>query len=135
MMLKRLEQIHEYNYVHRDVKPGNTMIDRSANGDLNYLYLIDFSLAKKWTPGYNATELRKWRISQNLSEEAPPGESVVGTVIYAPIQAHLPGFYYDKRDDLEGLCYVIKHMRTNDLPWKNLNTTTDDGLREILKLK
>jgi serine/threonine protein kinase len=129
MMLKRLEQIHEYNYVHRDVEPGNTMVDYSANGDLNYLYLIDFSLAKKWSPGYNATELRKWRISQNSSEEAPPGESVVGTVIYAPIQAHLPGFYYDKRDDLEGLCYVIKHIRTNDLPWKHLNTTTDDGLR------
>jgi tRNA A-37 threonylcarbamoyl transferase component Bud32 len=44
-MFKRLEQLHNYDYVHRDIKPGNMMVGPSATGDLNYLYLIDFSLA------------------------------------------------------------------------------------------
>jgi len=62
-MVKRLEQMHHHNYVHRDIKPGNMMVGPSATGDLNYLYIIDFSLTKKWTPGFNETELREWRIS------------------------------------------------------------------------
>ena len=60
---------------------------------------------------------------------------MIGTVIYAPISAHLPGFFYDKRDDLEALCYVLKHLRTNNLPWKNYNTTSDEGLEDILRSK
>jgi serine/threonine protein kinase len=44
-MLKRLEQLHNHDYVHRDIKPGNMMVGPSATGVLNYLYLIDFSFA------------------------------------------------------------------------------------------
>ena len=54
-MIKRLEQLHKAGYVHRDLKASNMMVGPSAIGDLNYLYLIDFSLTKKWTPGLNET--------------------------------------------------------------------------------
>ena len=38
-----LEHFHMNGYVHRDLKPGNFVVDYKNN-----VYLIDFGLAKKW---------------------------------------------------------------------------------------
>ena len=62
-MIKRLEQLHKNGYVHRDIKASNIMVGPSSTGDMNYLYIIDFSVTKKWTPGLNDTELLKWKIA------------------------------------------------------------------------
>lgn len=45
-MISRLKDIHRYGYVHRDLKPGNTLIGRSSSTG-HVVYLIDFGLAKK----------------------------------------------------------------------------------------
>jgi hypothetical protein len=60
---------------------------------------------------------------------------VVGNIINAPVAAHEIGFFYDKRDDLEALFYVLKTMRTRNLPWKNFNATTDEGIKSIYNMK
>lgn len=62
------------------------------------------------------------------------GSKVVGTAIYAGINAHLPGSNYYKRDDLESLMYVLCYLGTGTLPWKNCKPS-DAGLDKMLKMK
>ena len=120
-MIKRLEQLHKNGYVHRDLKGSNIMVGPSSTGDLNYLYIIDFSVTKKWTPALNDTELLKWKIAYNISLDKEDHGSLPGAIKFAPIAAHLPGYRFDKRDDLETLFYVLKDLRTHDLPWKDIH--------------
>ena len=58
----------------------------------------------------------------------------MGTAIYAPITAHLPGSTYTKKDDLESMMYVLCYLVTGTLPWKNCKAT-DVGLDKMLKCK
>jgi hypothetical protein len=59
---------------------------------------------------------------------------VVGTAIYAGINAHLPGSNYSKKDDLESMMYVLCYLGTGTLPWKTCKST-DAGLDKMLKMK
>jgi casein kinase I homolog HRR25 len=59
---------------------------------------------------------------------------VVGTAVYAAINAHMPGQNYYKKDDLESLMYVLCYLATGSLPWKNLKPT-DIGLEKMMKMK
>jgi len=120
-MLQRLESIHKFGYVHRDLKPANVMVGKNSKGEPNIIYLIDFGLAKK----------------QNQVSNIPHGDTgnkVVGTAVYAGINAHLPGSNYYKKDDLESLMYVLCYLGTGNLPWKNFKPT-EVGLEKMMKYK
>ena len=75
----------------------------------------------------NATELYNKNIKTNSSYVVPSQVRCIGTVKYAPINAHLPGSNYNKRDDLEAMLYVLKHLRTHGLPWDGYDTKLDEG--------
>lgn len=78
--------------------------------DSHLIYLIDFGLTKK----------------QNQASNIPhndQGNKVVGTAIYAGINAHLPGSNYYKKDDLESMMYVLCYLFSGTLPWKNCKAT------------
>ena len=62
------------------------------------------------------------------------GNKVVGTAIYAGINAHLPGQNYFKKDDIESMMYVLCYLLIGTLPWKNCKAS-DSGLDKMLKLK
>ena len=62
------------------------------------------------------------------------GNKVVGTAIYAAINAHLPGSNYYKKDDLESVMYVLCYLANGTLPWKNCKAS-DAGLDKMLKIK
>ncbi|CDW84408.1 protein kinase domain containing protein [Stylonychia lemnae] len=119
-LLQRLESIHKLNYVHRDLKPANILTGKSKLEQF-IIYLIDFGLAKK----------------QNQISNIQPNENgnkVVGTAIYAGINAHLPGQNYFKKDDIESMMYVLCYLLSGTLPWKNCKAT-DAGLDKMLKMK
>jgi casein kinase I family protein HRR25 len=59
---------------------------------------------------------------------------VVGTAVYAGINAHLPTANYYKKDDLESLMYVLCYIGTGSLPWKNFKAN-EAGLEKMMKYK
>eukprot|EP00347_Sterkiella_histriomuscorum_P001694 403371036 len=119
-LLQRLESIHKFNYVHRDLKPANILVGRNKS-DQYLIYLIDFGLAKKQN-------------QVSTLHQGEGGNKVVGTAIYAGVNAHLPGSNYYKKDDVESMMYVLCYLATGTLPWKNCKAS-DAGLDKMLKMK
>lgn len=104
-----LQKIHSNGIVHRDIKPGNFLID---NGHTKII-LIDFGLSKKI-----------------VCDKAiiGPGKlsTIVGTARYASINMH-DGWELSKRDDLESLGYVLIYFARGKLPWQNENGKNNFG--------
>lgn len=61
-----LEHVHEKGYVHRDVKPGNILVD--SEGELR---LIDFSIARKMNKSWFSRRPKERRIEGSRSYVAP----------------------------------------------------------------
>jgi hypothetical protein len=76
------------------------------------VYLIDYGLSKRYK-------------DKNSGQHIPYRENkqLVGTVRYASINAHL-GIEQSRRDDLEGIGYVLVYFYLGRLPWQN---KTDKG--------
>jgi len=114
-MITRLEAIHRFGIVHRDIKPGNFIM---GLGEKNItVYLIDFGLSNFF-----------WINNQHIkfSKEA----SFRGTHRYASINTH-KNYEQSRRDDLEALGYVLIYFLNGKLPWQNVRTTKKDRKKII----
>jgi len=103
-MISALKHIHSLGIVHRDVKPHN--ICCSHDKTTPTVKLIDFGIAQCFSG-------RKPRRCNPLEH----GHTVVGTLYYASINAHL-GIELLPRDDLESLAYTAFFMLRRALPWE-----------------
>ncbi|MCC6605147.1 MAG: protein kinase [Anaerolineae bacterium] len=89
-----LDAAHKRNLVHRDIKPGNILLD-----DDGYAYLADFGIVK-----------------DSAAEESLTGEGQPGTVPYmSPEQ--IKGEEIDGRSDIYALGVVVFEMLTGSLPY------------------
>ena len=102
-LVERLQAIHERCYIHRDIKPENFTVGLGRYRDL--VYAIDFGLAKKYC-------------DPKTGQHVPYREnkSLTGTARYASVNAHM-GLEQSRRDDLEGLLYVLVYFLKGELPW------------------
>lgn len=109
-MISRIEYVHSMNFLHRDIKPDNFLIGLGHKS--HQVYLIDFGLAKKY---------RDSKTKQHIPYRE--GKSLTGTARYASIFTHL-GIEQCRRDDLEGLGYVLIYLAKGCLPWQGMKGDT-----------
>jgi len=105
-MIARIEFIHAKNFIHRDIKPDNFLIGLGRRANL--VHIIDFGLAKKF---------RDPKTNQHIPYRE--GKSLTGTARYASVNTHL-GIEQSRRDDLEGIGYVLMYFLKGQLPWQGL---------------
>lgn len=121
-MIERIQELHSKNYIHRDIKPENFNVGLASKS--NTLYLIDFGLAKK----YKDTKTME-HITYRETKE------IIGTPRYASINNHL-GIEQSRRDDLEGIAYVLIYFMKQRLPWQNVEgKTAKEKYKKILEKK
>lgn len=104
-MIERIESIQTKGYLHRDIKPDNFVVGRGKKA--SKVYIIDFGLAKKYLLKDGAHI--PYRDNKNLT----------GTARYASLNTHL-GIEQGRRDDIEGVIYVLLYFVKGSLPWQNM---------------
>lgn len=109
-LIERLQSIHERCYIHRDIKPENFAMGLGRYRDL--VYAIDFGLAKKYCDPKTGTHV-PYRENKSLT----------GTARYASVNAHM-GLEQSRRDDLEGMLYVLIYFLRGELPWQGVSAVT-----------
>jgi len=120
-MIQRIEFVHSRHFLHRDIKPDNFLVGVSKKS--NKVYLIDFGLAKRYI-GKDGKHI-PYKENKNLT----------GTARYASINTHL-GIEQSRRDDLEGLCYVLLYFLRGSLPWQNMKANNKkDKYERIMEKK
>ena len=104
-MLERIELVQTNHFIHRDMKPDNFLIGHKKP---SYIYLVDSGLAKRFRNPKTGEHI-PWKEGKNLT----------GTARYASLSTHL-GYEQSRRDDLEGLGYVLMYFLKGKLPWQGL---------------
>ncbi len=120
-MLTRIEFIHEKGFLHRDIKPENFVI--GLNEKSNLIHVVDFGLSKRYK-------------DKNSGQHIPYRENrhLVGTVRYASINAHL-GIEQSRRDDIEGIGYVLVYLYLGRLPWQGKQDKGKPQINKIMEKK
>ncbi|KAK2962354.1 putative Nucleolar RNA helicase 2 [Blattamonas nauphoetae] len=104
--IEALRTLHKHGFVHRDVKPGNFVIGRTAETG-HRIYLIDYGLCKPIL-----TE-EQYKLSMTSKS------SFRGTVRYASLTTHY-GKELGRKDDLISLLYMSVELATGRLPWTDV---------------
>ena len=121
-MISAIQFFHMRNYVHRDIKPDNFVVGRGKHG--NQIFIIDYGLAKRYRDPISHKHIAY-----------STGKSLTGTARYASINA-LAGNEQSRRDDLEGLAYVLIYLAKGNLPWIGIDANDrKEKYDKILQLK
>lgn len=107
-VLYALQEMHRRDYVHRDIKLANIMIDYNEEAGKASIRLIDFGLSKQY----------RNKDKTHIPESKPIPGKFRGTTSFASIYSH-EGRTLSRRDDLWSLLYILVDLYCGTLPWRN----------------
>ncbi|KAH9939704.1 kinase-like protein [Epithele typhae] len=125
-LITRIEYIHSRDFVHRDIKPANFVVPKTSDtASSDYVVnVIDFGLAKKF---------RDPRTSSHIPYHQDDHHGV-GTCLFAAISTHL-GIECSRRDDLEGLAYMLIYFLRGTLPWRKIKGSSVSDTWDLIRDK
>lgn len=118
-MIQRVEFMHSRSFLHRDIKPDNFLIGLGKTSHL--VHAIDFGLAKRY---------RNTKDGSHISFK--DGKNLTGTARYASLNTHL-GYEQSRRDDMEGIGFVLMYFLKKALPWQGLTAKNKKEKYERIK--
>uniref|UniRef100_A0A0N4ZWS3 Protein kinase domain-containing protein n=1 Tax=Parastrongyloides trichosuri TaxID=131310 RepID=A0A0N4ZWS3_PARTI len=113
-MIYSLESLHNFGWIHRDVKPANFCINLYNNRVKRKMYLVDFGLAKKYRQSDGSIIPKK-----NFA-------NFRGTIRYASLNAHRRRDL-GRIDDLWSVYFIAVENLIGELPWKNVMDRDEVG--------
>ena len=96
----KIDLLHSYNIIHRDIKPNNIVLNRN---NLSDLYLVDFSYST-----FIIDEFFQLKPNKGI-------DNVIGSGFYCSLNIHMRDTP-SRRDDLESACYVLGNL-IDKTPW------------------
>ena len=106
-ILEIIKEIHNRGIVLRYLKPANIVIGKKSNKD--YIYLIDFEIAKKYIRNGNHKPYKE-------------GKSPLGNRHFISLNTQ-SGKEISRRDDIECLGYIFIYFIRGKLPWTHLRSS------------
>ena len=104
------------------MKPDNFLVGRTSKAVT--IYIIDFGLAK--------------RFKDPRTEEHIPyknNKALTGTARYASVNTHM-GIEQSRRDDIEGIIYILLYFIKGSLPWQGLpGKNKNEKYKKIMEAK
>ncbi len=114
--------MHQRGYLHRDIKSDNFALGPS--GSRRTIYILDLGLSKPFRDPATKQHI-PYRTDKMLT----------GTAKFASINTHM-GIEQGRRDDLEGLGYVLLYFILGDLPWHGMRADTkEERYNKIMECK
>lgn len=107
-IIELLKKLHQNNFIHRDIKPNNFLVDAETQ---QYVNMVDLGLSKKY-------------IHNKVHQENRKRKSLTGTARYASIYVH-KGNNPSRRDDLISVGYMMIYFLKGKLPWQGLQKRKD----------
>lgn len=109
-----MHYVHEQGFIHRDLKPGNILID-----DHRRPFIIDFGLCRS-ARDRDLNDIERYRRARHrMSEERPDGGVIFGTPAYvAPEQASGNGMESSPQSDIYSLGVILYELLTGVRPYQ-----------------
>lgn len=108
-----IHYVHEQGFIHRDLKPGNIIIDEERHP-----HIIDFGLCRS-EHDEQLKDIERYRQVRHVMNEDPSGSKIFGTPAYvSPEQTSGNGMETTPQSDIYSLGVILYELLTGVRPYR-----------------